>query len=59
MALGDVAGGGAASASFTVQFQNCKSDDDGDRDDPKFVLWAPWTANGYEHGTLVQKNLQP
>jgi endo-1,4-beta-xylanase len=57
--LGDVAGGGTASASFTVQFQKCKSDHDGDRDDPRFVLWAPWSANVYEHGTLVQKNLQP
>ena len=57
--LGDVAGGGAESASFTVQFQNCKGDHDGDRDDPKFVLWAPWSANVYEHGTLVEKNLQP
>jgi endo-1,4-beta-xylanase len=72
--LGDVAGGGMASASFTVQF-HCwdrdGSDHDGgdrdhgdrdhsDRDDtPRFVLWAPWTANVYEHGTLLQKDLQP
>ncbi len=77
--LGDVAGGGTASASFTVQFR-CRdrggSDRDGrdrdhsdsdhsdsdhsDRDDaPRFVLWAPWTANVYERGTLVQKDLQP
>ena len=59
VALGDIGGGGTASASFTVQFQNCRSDHDGDRDDPKFVLFAPWSANTYEKGMLVQKNLQP
>ncbi|MFI4885828.1 MAG: endo-1,4-beta-xylanase [Steroidobacterales bacterium] len=59
VALGDIGGGGTASASFTVQFQNCKGDHDGDRDDPRFVLWAPWSANIYERGRLVEKNLQP
>ncbi|MDE2262577.1 MAG: hypothetical protein KGL45_08655 [Gammaproteobacteria bacterium] len=58
--LGDVAGGGTASASFTVEFRNCRDDDDHDGDDhPRFVLWAPWSANVYENGTLVEKNLQP
>jgi endo-1,4-beta-xylanase len=52
VALGDVGAGGSASASFTVQFQRC-------RDDARFVLFAPWSANVYEMGTLVEKNLQP
>jgi endo-1,4-beta-xylanase len=59
VALGNVGAGGTASASFTVRFQNCRSDDDHDGDDPRFVLWAPWSANGYETGTLVDKNLHP
>src|SRR5579883_1187772 len=57
VALGNVGAGGMASASFTVQFHGCRNDDDGD--DARFVLWAPWSANGYETGTLVEKNLQP
>jgi endo-1,4-beta-xylanase len=80
--LGDVAGGGMASAAFTVQFHCADPDhgdsdqgdhrgrdhgdhDHGDRDDtgrddtPRFVLWAPWTANVYEQGMLEQKDLQP
>jgi endo-1,4-beta-xylanase len=52
VALGNVGGGGTASASFTVQFQRCG-------DDARFVLWAPWSANVYQMGTLVEKNLQP
>ena len=52
VALGNVGAGGSASASFTVQFQRC-------RNDARFVLWAPWSANVYEMGTLVEKNLQP
>jgi endo-1,4-beta-xylanase len=52
VALGNVGAGGSASASFTVQFQHC-------RNDARFVLWAPWSANVYEMGTLVEKNLQP
>lgn len=52
VALGNVGGGGSASASFTVQFQRC-------RNDARFVLWAPWSANVYQMGTLVEKNLQP
>ncbi|MDA8350589.1 MAG: endo-1,4-beta-xylanase [Pseudomonadota bacterium] len=77
--LGDVAGGGMASASFTVQF-HCGErrrrgrdfagrghddrghDDRGDRegdDAPRFILRAPWSANVYETGTLVQKDVQP
>lgn len=56
--LGDVGGGGTASASFTVQFHGCKIDDR-DRDDPRYILWAPWNANTYETGVLVQKNVQP
>jgi hypothetical protein len=62
--LGDVAGGGMASAAFTVKF-HCAEPDHGDRDDtdrddtPRFVLRAPWTANVYEKGMLVQKDLQP
>lgn len=54
VALGDVAGGGMASASFTVQFHDCR-----DPDDARFILWAPWSANVYQTGMLVQKNLQP
>ncbi|HTX06219.1 MAG TPA: endo-1,4-beta-xylanase [Steroidobacteraceae bacterium] len=54
LSLGDVAGGSTASVSFTVQFQKCR-DSDADR----FVLWAPWSANVYETGTLVAKGLQP
>jgi len=54
VSLGDVAGGGMASASFTVRFQKCR-----DGDDARFVLWAPWSANVYETGTLVAKGLQP
>ncbi|HVS77124.1 MAG TPA: endo-1,4-beta-xylanase [Steroidobacteraceae bacterium] len=54
VALGDVAGGGTASASFTVQFHDCR-----DTDDARFVLLAPWTANVYETGTVVAKDLQP
>ncbi|HEX4267138.1 MAG TPA: endo-1,4-beta-xylanase [Steroidobacteraceae bacterium] len=50
--LGNVGGGGTASASFGAQFQHC-------RNDARFVLWAPWSANVYQMGTLVQKNLQP
>lgn len=50
--LGDIGGGGSASASFDVQFQQCA-------DDARFVLWAPWSANVYETGTLVEKSLQP
>jgi len=52
VALSDVGAGGSASASFTVQFKHC-------RDDARFVLFAPWSANVYEMGTLVEKNLQP
>ncbi len=54
VSLGDVGGGGTASASFTVQFKNCR-----DPDDARYVLWAPWSANVYETGTLVLKDLQP
>jgi endo-1,4-beta-xylanase len=50
--LGDVGAGGTASASFNVQFQRCSND-------AQFVLWAPWTANVYQTGTLVEKSLQP
>jgi endo-1,4-beta-xylanase len=50
--LGDVGAGGTASASFNVQFQRCGKD-------AQFVLWAPWNANVYQTGTLVEKNLQP
>ena len=57
--LGDVGGGGTASASFTVQFLCKHAAGDGDRDDPRYILWAPWSANTYETGVLVQKNLQP
>jgi endo-1,4-beta-xylanase len=56
--LGDVAGGGSASASFTVQFHGCKLDNRG-RDTPRYILWAPWNANTYETGVLVRKNVQP
>jgi endo-1,4-beta-xylanase len=52
VALGNVGGGGMASASFTAQFKHCG-------DDARFVLWAPWSANVYETGTLVEKNLRP
>jgi endo-1,4-beta-xylanase len=52
VALGDIGAGGTASASFNVQFQHCG-------DDARFVLWAPWNANVYETGTLVEKSLQP
>jgi endo-1,4-beta-xylanase len=52
VALGNVGAGGSASASFTAQFQRCG-------DDARFVLFAPWSANVYEMGTLVEKNLQP
>lgn len=52
VALGDVGAGGTASASFNVQFQRCGSD-------ARFVLWAPWNANVYQRGALVEKNLQP
>jgi endo-1,4-beta-xylanase len=52
VALGNVGAGGSASASFTVQFQRC-------RNDARFVLFAPWSANVYEMGTLVEKDLQP
>jgi endo-1,4-beta-xylanase len=54
VSLGDVAGGASASAAFTVQFHHCR-----DSDDARFVLWAPWSANVYETGTLVAKDLQP
>jgi endo-1,4-beta-xylanase len=54
LSLGDVAGGGMASVSVTVRFQKCS-----DPDDDRFVLWAPWSANVYETGTLVAKGLQP
>jgi endo-1,4-beta-xylanase len=54
VALGDVGGGGTASASFTVKFQHCR-----DADDARFVLWAPWSANVYEKGAVVAKDLQP
>ena len=57
--LGDVGGGGTASASFTVQFLCKHAAGDGDRDDPRYILWAPWNANTYETGVLVQKSLQP
>jgi hypothetical protein len=50
--LGDVGAGGMTSASFNVQFQRCSND-------ARFVLWAPWNANVYQTGTLVEKNLQP
>ena len=50
--LGNVGGGGTASVSFSAQFQHCS-------DDARFVLWAPWSANVYETGTLVEKNVQP
>ena len=52
VAVGNVGGGGTASVSFTASFNHCS-------DDARFVLWAPWTANGYETGTLVEKNVQP
>jgi endo-1,4-beta-xylanase len=52
VALGDVGAGGSASASFTAQFRHC-------RNDARFVLFAPWSANVYEMGTLVERNLQP
>lgn len=62
--LGDVAGGGSASVSFTVKFQHCAGNGDDDdhgngRDTPRFLLWAPWSANTYEKGSLVQKNVTP
>jgi endo-1,4-beta-xylanase len=50
--LGDVGAGGTASASFNVQFQHCGKD-------ARFALWAPWSANVYQTGTLVEKDLQP
>jgi len=50
--LGDLGAGGTASASFTAQFRHCAND-------ARFVLWAPWSANVYEMGTLMEKNLQP
>ena len=56
--LGDVGGGGTASASFTVQFHDCRFDSRG-RDVPRYILWAPWNANTYETGVLVQKNIEP
>lgn len=70
--LGNISGGGMASASFTVQF-HCRGRDDDhsgedhdlarskqERDDtPRFILWAPWSANVYEKGTLVAKDLEP
>ena len=56
--LGDIGGGGTASASFTVQFHGCKIDSRG-RDTPRYILWAPWNANTYETGVLVQKDVQP
>ena len=59
VSLGDVAGGGTASATFTVQFHNCRNDGDKDRDDPRFVLWAPWTANTYEKGAVFQRDVRP
>ncbi len=52
--LGDVAGGGTASATFTVQFLHCQNPQDA-----RYILWAPWTANTYQTGTLVERNLQP
>ncbi len=52
--LGDVAGGGTASASFTVRFERCK-----DPDHARYVLWAPWSANVYQTGMVVAKDLQP
>jgi endo-1,4-beta-xylanase len=59
VSLGDVTGGGTASVSFTVRFHNCRNDGDNDRHDPRFVLWAPWKANTYEAGLLLQKNVRP
>jgi len=52
VSLGNVGGGSNASASFNVQFQHCGSD-------ARFVLWAPWSANVYEKGTLFEENLKP
>jgi endo-1,4-beta-xylanase len=54
VAMGDVAGGSSASVSFTVKFQHCPHPDDA-----RFILWAPWSANVYQTGTLVVKDLQP
>lgn len=72
VSLGNISGGGMASASFTVQF-HCRGEEEGhsgkdhgdarprqERDDtPRFLLRAPWSANVYEKGTLVAKDLQP
>lgn len=72
VSLGNIGGGGMGSASFTVQF-HCRGGDDDrsdrehraarskpERDDtPRFALWAPWSANVYEKGTLVVKDLRP
>jgi endo-1,4-beta-xylanase len=54
VAIGDVAGGSSASVALTVKFQHCP-----DPDDARFILWAPWSANVYQTGTLVVKDLQP
>ena len=52
--VGDVGSGAMGSVSFTVKFQHCP-----DTSDARFVLWVPWSANVYETGTLVVKDLQP
>lgn len=52
VSLGDVGPGGMGSASFTVKFLGC-------RNDARLVLWAPWSSNVYDAGTLLEKDLQP
>jgi endo-1,4-beta-xylanase len=44
--LGDIAAGGTASASFTINFTNCAND-------AVFVLNAPWNSSVYHTGELV------
>jgi endo-1,4-beta-xylanase len=48
VALGDLAAGGSASVSFTINFAGCE-------DEPPFVLEMPWSAaNGADSHTFVR-----
>jgi endo-1,4-beta-xylanase len=67
--LGDIAAGGTASASFTIDFSHCDAngehdgDHDGDHDDDndgaKFDLAVPWSSATYETGRFVVERVRP
>ena len=50
--LGDLAAGGSASASFSVDFEHCASE-------AQFKLSAPWSSATYETGKLEVPRLHP